>query len=72
MTCILHDLQIYSEANRPICGNFALVCMQIGFPHTEVFKTTAKKAETGFIATGNTYTLMNLLVYVHFDAYCPH
>ncbi len=66
MTCILRDLQIYSEANLAICGNLALVCRQIGFPHTEVFKITAKKAETGFIATGNTSTLMNLLAFVHF------
>ncbi len=64
MTSILRDLKIYSEATLPICGIFAIVCRQIGFPHTEIFKVTSQKAEPGFIATGNTFALMNLLVVV--------
>ncbi len=64
MTCILRDLKIYSEANLPICGVFAIVCRQMGFTHTKLFQITAQKAEPGFIATGNTFTLMNLLVFV--------
>ncbi len=64
MTCILRDLNIYSEATLPICGIFAIACRHIGFPLTEISKITAKKAEPGFIATGNTFALMNLLVVV--------
>ncbi len=64
MTCILRDLQIFSEATLPICGIFAIVCRQIGFPHTKIFKVTAQKANPGFIATGNTFAPLNLLVVV--------
>ncbi len=64
MRCILRDLKIYSEANLPICGIFAIVCRQMGFTHTDIFKITTQKAEPGFIATGNNFTLMNLLVFV--------
>ncbi len=69
MTCILRDLKIFSDANLAICGIFSIVCRQIGFRHTKISMITAKKEEPAFIATGSTFTSMNILVFVHFNAY---
>ncbi len=55
---------MYTNTAYRICGIFAIVCRQTGFPQTEICKVTAQKAEPGFIATANTFALMNLLVVV--------
>ncbi len=71
VACNLRDLKIYSEANLATCGNFAIVCRQIGSPITKKLTITALK--TAFYCNWkhfDTYEFIGIL-YSAFANSCP-